>query len=70
MTPIWWKWKYFLPWTESSGEGVIIEGRREGYEVRKYKEQRGCGGRGKKLKKGQLRTREKWSDIKGGRMLV
>lgn len=61
-----------MPWTQSSDGGSYNreERRGEGDEVRKYKEQRGCGGEGEKLKKGQQRTREKWSDIKGGRMLV
>lgn len=57
-----------MPWTESSGR--LSYNRRRGEGVRKCKEQRGCGGRGEKLKKGQQRTGEKWSDIKGGRMLV
>lgn len=57
-----------MPWTESSGRLSYNRGSREG--VGKYKEQRGCGGRGEKLKKGQQRTGEKWGDIKGGRMLV
>lgn len=46
------------------GGGVVMEGRRQGDEVRKYKERRGGGGGGWKLKEGERRTWKKWGSTR------
>lgn len=57
------------PGQKVQAEKVIMDGRRVGDEVRKYKEHRGGGGGGEKLKEGERRTWVKWAAL-GGRTLT
>lgn len=57
------------PGQKVQADKVIMDGRRVGDEVRKYKEHRGGGGGGEKLKEGERRTWVKWAAL-GGRTLT